>query len=93
MEPTHTTGPTSAVQTARYDEASGLWEDEFGALGPVKPGLGPRNDPSGDFPTGPAIGTRLPDIVATDQHGQTIDLHATRGDRPAVVVFYRSAVW
>ena len=72
---------------------SGYWEDEYGALGPAKPGLGPRQDPVGEFPTGPAVGERLPDIVATDQTGAIVDLHADRADRGAVVVFYRSAVW
>ncbi len=72
---------------------SGLWEDEYGLLGPAKPGVGPRQDPLGDFPTGPALGERLPDIVAPSHRGQPVDVHADRGGRPAVVVFYRSAVW
>jgi hypothetical protein len=72
---------------------SGQWEDEHGALGPAKPGLGPRLDPAGEFPTGPAVGERLPDVVATDQNGAVIDLHADRGDRAAVFAVYRSAVW
>lgn len=78
---------------ATFHEASGMWEDEFGALGPVRPGLGPRQDPTGEFPTGPGIGSRLPDIVAPNQHGEIVDVHADRGERAAVVVFYRSAVW
>jgi peroxiredoxin len=28
-----------------------------------------------------------------DQHGTAIDLHAVRGPRRALVVFYRSADW
>ena len=39
------------------------------------------------------IGTRLPDIVAPDHTGATIDVHAARAGGPAVVVFYRSADW
>jgi peroxiredoxin len=42
---------------------------------------------------GPAIGTRFPDVTLPDQHGQTIDLHQARGNRRALVVFYRSARW
>lgn len=72
---------------------SGQWEDEYGGLGPAKPGLGPRKDPIGEFPTGPAVGERFPDVVATAATGETIDVHLHRGDRAAVFVFYRSAVW
>lgn len=72
---------------------SGLWEDRFGALGPAKPGLGPRQDPVGEFPTGPPVGARFPDLVATAHTGEPVDIHADRGERPAVFVFYRSAVW
>lgn len=42
---------------------------------------------------GPAVGTRFPDIVLPDQHGQMVDLHAARAGRRALVVFYRSADW
>ncbi len=43
--------------------------------------------------TGPELGDRLPDFVLPDAHGNRIDFHTARGDRPAAVVFYRSAVW
>ncbi len=72
---------------------SGMWEDKFGGLGPFKPGSGPRQDPFGEFPTGPAIGEQLPDIVAMSHTGSEVDVHADRSGRRAVVVFYRSAVW
>ena len=72
---------------------SGYWEDQYGALGPARPGLGPRQDPVGDFPTGPDVGSRLPEVIAPDHTGATIDLHADRAGRPAVLVVYRSAVW
>lgn len=72
---------------------SGHWEDRYGALGPAKPGLGPRQDPTGHFPTGPEVGATLPDIVARDQNGRTVDVNAEAAGRPAVVVVYRSAVW
>ena len=72
---------------------SGLWEDEFGGLGPAKPGHGPRQDPVGEFPTGPDVGDRFPDVVAPSHSGEVIDVQAHRADRAAVFVFYRSAVW
>jgi peroxiredoxin len=42
---------------------------------------------------GPRIGQRFPDVQLPDQRGRLVDLHATRGDRPALVIFYRSASW
>ena len=72
---------------------SGYWEDRYGALGPAKPGLGPRQDPVGEFPTGPDVGSRLPEVIAPGHTGATIDLHTDRAGRPAVLVVYRSAVW
>ncbi len=72
---------------------SGQWEDEYGGLGPAKPGLASRQDPVGEFPTGPAIGERFPDVIATAQDGVALDVHRHRADRATVFVFYRSAVW
>lgn len=69
------------------------WEDADGFVGPLRPGGGPRSDPRGDFPTGPELGERLPDIVAVDARGKTLDVHRHRDGRPAAVVFFRSAVW
>ena len=83
--------PDPAPHATRHEP--GYWEDEYGALGPAKPGLGPRQDPVGEFPTGPAVGDQFPDLAATSHLGAVIDVHRDRGDRPAVVVFYRSAVW
>ena len=68
-------------------------EDAEGFNMPLPPASGPRRIPRGDFPTGPEMGTLLPDIVATDQSGRMVDVHADRAGQPAVVVFYRSAVW
>jgi len=48
---------------------------------------------SDDFPTGPAIGERLPDFLLSNQHGEPIDFHKDRDGKKAVVVFFRSAVW
>ena len=50
--------------------------------------------PSLDFDRiGPGLESRFPDIRLPDQTGRIIDLHTVRGDRPALVVFYRSARW
>ena len=48
---------------------------------------GMRN-PSGDFPTGPKIGDRLPAVTLPDQDGRPVTLSGR-----AAVVFHRSAVW
>lgn len=72
---------------------SGLWEDELGALGPAKPGLGPRQSPVGVFPTGPEVGEAFPNVLAASQIGAALDVHVDRAGRAAVFVFYRSAVW
>lgn len=72
---------------------SGFWEDEFGFVGPIKPGIGPRSNPAGWFPTGPEIGERLPSIVARAHTGEIVDVEKARAGRPGVVVFHRSAVW
>jgi len=69
------------------------WRDLDGFVGPFRPGNGPRTDPRGEFPTGPAVGSKLPDILTTNSDNTPFDLHAERNGRPAVVVFYRSAVW
>lgn len=78
----------------RAEQVENGWRDKDGFVGPFQPGKGPRSDPkSGTFPTGPAVGAQLPDIRCQTSAGSEIDLHADRGERPAVVIFYRSAVW
>ncbi|MHB8575098.1 MAG: hypothetical protein ACYDCQ_07170 [Dehalococcoidia bacterium] len=42
---------------------------------------------------GPVVGSRFPNVVLPNQHGQPIDLHAARAGRRALVVFHRSAAW
>lgn len=69
------------------------FEDAEGFNMPVAPDTTNRRIPIGEFPTGPEIGSVLPDIVATDQSGRQVDVHTDRAGQPAVVVFYRSAVW
>jgi peroxiredoxin len=50
--------------------------------------------PPRDFSTiGPREGERFLDIRLPDQRGAMVDLHAARGSRRALVVFYRSADW
>lgn len=46
-----------------------------------------------DFPTGPAVGERFPDVSLRNQRNELIDLHERRAGRPALVVFQRSARW
>ena len=41
----------------------------------------------------PKVGDRFPDVALPDQNGHPVDLHAARGARNALVVFYRSARW
>jgi hypothetical protein len=54
----------------------------------------PQPFPSTDFTlVGPPVGARFPDMVLPDQSGTLVDLHAARGMRRALIVFYRSARW
>jgi hypothetical protein len=69
------------------------WADKDGFVGPFKPGSGPRSDPRGEFPTGPEVGERLPDVLCKTIDSTEFDLHQDRGERPAVLIFFRSAVW
>ena len=52
-----------------------------------------RGPASDDFPTGPAVGERLPDVTLPDQHGEPVDIATARAGRRAPVVFQRSARW
>ena len=75
------------------EKATNGWRDVHGFIGPIKPGNGPRSDPKGEFPTGPELGTVLPNVRCRDANGEPFDLEEDRAGAPAVVVFYRSAVW
>lgn len=77
----------------RATQAGKGWRDQDGFVGPMKPGNGPRSDPRGDFPTGPDVGEQMPDVRCTTVDGTTFDLHEVLGNRPAVFIFFRSAVW
>ena len=74
-------------------EAGNGWRDQDGFVGPFRPGNGPRSDPRGDFPTGPDVGEQMPDVRRTAADGTPFDLHEHRDNRPAVFIFFRSAVW
>ncbi len=54
---------------------------------------GRRYPASHEFPSGPAVGERLPEFSLPNQAGQIVDYHADRGDSKSIVVFFRSAVW
>lgn len=82
-----TPGEPNATKT------SSGWADDYGIVGPYKPGHGPRSDPREAFSTGPSIGDPFPEIVAMDQTGAKVDVHEARDGGPAVVVFSRATVW
>lgn len=69
------------------------WRDVDGFIGPFQPGNGPRSDPRGEFPTGPEVGESMPDVHCRPAGGAPFDLHAHRAGRPALFIFFRSAVW
>ena len=45
------------------------------------------------FSTGPAIGELFPDFTLPDQHGNSVNFTAVRGNRRAMLVVHRSAAW
>ena len=69
-------------------------KDDLGITVPIPASHPGRRYPADhDFPTGPAVGERLPEFQLPNQDGEVIDFHSHRGDSKAIVVFYRSAVW
>lgn len=52
-----------------------------------------RYPQSDDFPTGPELGERLPDITLPDQHGNPVTIEEARGEGRALVMFHRSVRW
>lgn len=67
--------------------------DEHGFDAPAPLGHpGRRGLPDGHS-TGPEVGEKLPDFTLPDQDGKEVSFHADRGKSPAVLVFFRSAVW
>lgn len=83
------------VRGAHEGMAPGEKTDDLGITVPVAAVDFParRYPASEEFPTGPAIGERLPEFTLPNQDGELIDFHADRGESKAIVVFYRSAVW
>ena len=67
--------------------------DEFGFYSPMPIDRAARREPDADFPTGPAIGSALPDIRLPNQHGKMVDVAQRRSSAGAIVVFHRSAYW
>ena len=77
----------------RATAAGKRWRDHDGFIGPIQPGTGPRSNPQGGFPTGPEVGEAMPDVRCSTSEATGFNLHAHRAGRPAVFIFYRSAVW
>lgn len=82
------------VKGAHENQSPEARQDDLGITVPVPTSHPGRRYPAEhEFPTGPALGERLPEFELPNQDGELIDFHADRGDSKAVVVFYRSAVW
>ncbi|MDE2851224.1 MAG: hypothetical protein OXP74_11500 [Acidobacteriota bacterium] len=82
------------VKGAHENQSPEARQDDLGITVPVPTSHPGRRYPAEhEFPTGPAIGERLPEFELPNQDGELIDFHADRGNSKAVVVFYRSAVW
>ncbi len=90
---THRAAPFTPGEPNATRTSSGWWADDYGIVGPYKPGHGPRSDPREAFSTGPSVGEVFPDISAMDQTGTMVDVHEARSGAPAVVVFSRATVW
>jgi peroxiredoxin len=43
--------------------------------------------------TGPAVGSKVPDFDASDQHGAKHSLQSLMGPKGLMLVFFRSADW
>ncbi|MCR9092624.1 MAG: hypothetical protein NXI30_00265 [bacterium] len=67
--------------------------DELGFDAPAPLGHPGRAGLPEGHPTGPEVGEKLPGFTLPDAFGRPVNLHEDRAGRPAVVVFYRSAVW
>ncbi len=67
------------------------WQDKDGFVGPFQPGIGPRSDPKGEFPTGPEVGTLMPRVTCQTADGDQFTLE--HSGKPTIFIFYRSAVW
>jgi predicted homoserine dehydrogenase-like protein len=90
-----TTFAQEIVKGAHEGMKPGEKTDDMGITVPVAPVDFParRYPASEEFPTGPAVGEKLPEFQLPNQNGEMVDFHASRGDSKSIVVFYRSAVW
>lgn len=88
-------GDAPAVRGAHEGMDANEKTDDLGITVPMASVNFPaRRYPATDeFPTGPAIGERLPDFALPTQTGEIIDFHEDRGGAKSIVVFYRSTVW
>ena len=75
------------------DHVSPDYVDEFGFVGPLPASDGQRQHLDEGAPTGPEVGTRLPDFTLQSSRGRTVSFHEDRGESKAALVFFRSAVW
>ncbi len=46
-----------------------------------------------DYPKGPAVGERFPDVTLRNQHNALVQLQTARAGRRALIVFQRSSRW
>jgi hypothetical protein len=92
---TQAAAQTPKVRGAHEGMAAGETTDDLGITVPMAPVDFParRYPASSEFPTGPAVGERLPEFKLPNHNGEIVDFHADRGDSKAIVVFYRSVVW
>ena len=67
--------------------------DELGFDAPAALGHPARLSRPADHACGPALGEVVPDFDLPDAFGKRVRLSDARRGRPAVVLFYRSAVW
>ncbi|MBM63852.1 MAG: hypothetical protein CL484_12975 [Acidobacteria bacterium] len=82
------------VEPAHQRLEAGTRTDDLGiTIGIPVEHPGRRYPASNQFPTGPAVGVRLPEFSLPNQQGEVVDFHADRGRSKSIVVFYRSAVW
>ena len=58
------------------------WKDTDGFISPFLPGIGPRSNPQGEFPTGPELGNPMPHVQCVDLFGNSFGLHEVRAGRP-----------
>jgi hypothetical protein len=83
---------TVELETRAEQVAEG-WKDEDGFVTVFRQGGGPRANPKGDFPTGPEVGSPMPDMHCLDSFDNPFDLHKDRAGRPAIFILQRSVVW